>query len=50
VLQDAVDFCSPFGEKLAQPEQGERQLETVWEWGRMVLNFSPDWQGFVRVN
>lgn len=49
VLQDAVTFCSPFGEKLTQPERGERKLETVWEWGRMILGFNPDWQGFERV-
>lgn len=49
VLQDAMKFCTPFGEKLAQPEPGERQLETVWEWGRMILSFNPDRQGFVRV-
>jgi hypothetical protein len=49
VLQDAVTFCSPFGEKLTQPVRGERKLETVWEWGRMILSFSPDWQGFERL-
>ncbi len=49
VLEEAVEFCSAFGEKLKQPERGERKLETVWEWGRMILSFNPDWQGFERV-
>ncbi len=48
VLQDAVEFCSVFGVKLAKPETGDRQLATVWEWGRLILSFNPDWQGFER--
>jgi hypothetical protein len=48
VLQDAMEFCSVFGEKLPQPERGDRRLQTVWEWGRMILEFNPDWQGFER--
>jgi hypothetical protein len=46
VLQDALTFCTPFGEKLAQPERGDRDLEAVWEWGRLILSFNPDIQGF----
>jgi hypothetical protein len=23
-------------------------LETIWEWGRMILSFHPDIQGFTR--
>jgi hypothetical protein len=43
-----VEFCSVFGDKLAKPENGDRQLATVWEWGRLILSFNPDWQGFER--
>lgn len=48
VLQDAVEFCSVFGDKLTKPENGDRQLATDWEWGRLILSFNPDWQGFER--
>ena len=48
VLRDAETFCSVFGEKLSQPEHGDRKLETIWEWGRTILSFNPDWQGFER--
>jgi hypothetical protein len=48
VLTDASEFCSAFGEKLKPPVGGDRQLEAVWEWGRVTLNFNPDIQGFER--
>ena len=48
VLKDALEFCSVFGERLPQPERGERQLVTLWEWGRVILSFNPDNQGFER--
>jgi hypothetical protein len=48
VVQNALETCSVFGEKLAQPERRDRELETIWEWGRMILSFNPDIQGFTR--
>lgn len=48
VLKDAMQFCSVLGEKLPKPEQTDRQLETIWEWGRLTLSFYPDIQGFER--
>jgi len=48
VLQDAVTFCSVSGDKFPEPERGDRRVETIWEWGRMILSFNPDWQGFTR--
>jgi len=48
VLKDAEDYCTTFGAKLAAPERGDRQLETIWEWGRVILSFNPDIQGFER--
>ena len=48
VLQDAMEFCTTFGEKLPEPERGDRRLQTVWEWGRSILEFNPDVQGFER--
>ena len=48
VLKDAMQFCSVFGKRLPQPEQGELRLETIWEWGRIILSFNPDIQGFER--
>jgi hypothetical protein len=47
VLQNALEACSVFGDKL-EPNREDRELETVWEWGRMVLIFNPDIQGFTR--
>jgi hypothetical protein len=48
VLQAADDYCTAFGEKLPTPERGDRQLETIWEWGRVILSFNPDIPGFER--
>jgi len=48
ILQAAMRFCSETGEKLEPPEQGDRALEAIWEWGRLILSFSPDVQGFER--
>jgi hypothetical protein len=48
ILKDAVEFCSVFGEKPPQTVRGERQLEAIWEWGRVTLSFNPDSQGFER--
>jgi|SRR5581483_11132671 len=48
ILLNAIEACSDFGEKLEKPERRDRQLETIWEWGRMILSFNPDVQGFTR--
>jgi hypothetical protein len=48
ILQNALETCSVFGEKALQPERRDRELETIWEWGRMILSFNPDIQGFTR--
>jgi hypothetical protein len=48
VLQDAMTFCAAFGEKLPTPQRGDRELETIWEWGRVTLSFNPDLPGFLR--
>ena len=48
VLENALEPCSVFGEKLLQPERRDIRLTTIWEWGRMVLSFNPDTQGFTR--
>jgi hypothetical protein len=48
ILQNALETCSVFGEKRVQPERRDRELETIWEWGRMILSFNPDIQGFTR--
>ena len=49
VLQNAVDPCSAFGERIPAPGRTDRALEAVWEWGRTVLVFNPDIQGFTRM-
>jgi hypothetical protein len=48
VLHSALEACGVFGDKLEPPERGDRRLETVWEWGRMLLIFNTDIQGFTR--
>jgi len=48
ILLNALDPCSAFGEKIVQPARRDRELETIWEWGRMILSFNPDVQGFTR--
>jgi len=48
VLQNALDACSTFGDKLQPANRRDRALETTWEWGRLVLTFNTDIQGFTR--
>src|SRR5205814_8484769 len=48
VLENALTPCSMSGEKLAEPERHDRQFVTIWEWGRMILSFHPDLEGFTR--
>jgi hypothetical protein len=48
VSQQALDTCSPSGEKVEGAPRADRSLETVWEYGRTVLVFDPDTQGFTR--
>lgn len=48
VLKDALQYCSAFGDRLPKPEQADLKLETIWEWGRIILSFNPDMQGFER--
>ena len=48
ILQNALETCSMSGEKAVHPERRDRELETIWEWGRMILSFHPDIQGFAR--
>lgn len=47
-LLNALQTCSVFGAKAIQPERGDREFEAIWEWGRMILSFNPDIQGFTR--
>ncbi len=47
-LVNALEACSWSGEQLAHPTREDRELETIWEWGRMILSFHPDIQGFTR--
>src|SRR5262245_43574993 len=50
ILQNALEACSSiFGEKAVHPERRDRELETIWEWGRMILSFDPDGAGFEKV-
>ena len=48
ILENALETCSVFGERMIQPERRDRTLETIWEWGRTILSFNPDIQGFTR--
>ena len=48
LLLNALHTCSMSGDKAATPVRGNRELETIWEWGRMILSFHPDIQGFTR--
>jgi hypothetical protein len=48
-LQNAVQACSYSGEKLPAPGRANRDLETIWEWGRTILSFDPDGAGFTRM-
>ena len=49
VLLNALDPCDYFGARIDRPGRADRKLETIWEWGRMILSFSPDTQGFTRM-
>ena len=49
ILENALQACSVFGDKAVEPVRRDRELETIWEWGRMILSFNPDIQGFTRV-
>ena len=49
VLENAVHACSYSGEKLPAPVRANRELETIWEWGRTILSFDPDGAGFTRI-
>lgn len=49
ILRNAMEACSVFGERMVPPERADRDLETIWEWGRMILSFNPDTQGFTRM-
>ena len=48
ILQNALETCSVFGERAVDPKRGDRALETIWEWGGIILSFNPDIQGFTR--
>ena len=48
VLQNALETCSVFGEKIEKPSRGDRALEAMHEYGRTVLLFNPDIEGFTR--
>jgi len=48
VLKDAVVFCTTLGKRLPEPTRTDRRLEAKWEWGRVMLSFSSDLEGFVR--
>ena len=48
ILGNALQSCSTLGDKLDSRQRADRRLETVWEWGRTVLLFNPDIQGFTR--
>ena len=49
ILRNALEACSVFGERMVPPERADRNLETIWEWGRLILSFNPDTQGFTRM-
>jgi DUF971 family protein len=47
-LQNALEPWPPSGENSGRSHRVDRQLETVWEWGRPMLSFNPDLEGFTR--
>jgi hypothetical protein len=47
-LQNALEPCSPSGESMGRSHRADRQFETIWEWGRPMLSFNPDLEGFTR--
>lgn len=40
--------CSPSGKRTKNGEREDRTLRTIFEWGRTILSFHPDIQGFTR--
>jgi hypothetical protein len=48
VLGDALVFADAFGDELRAPERIDWKLQASREWGRMVLSFSTDLEGFRR--
>ena len=48
VLRRAMICCDPDGHRYARPEQFDLDLDANWEWGRPVLEFNPDLEGFTR--
>ena len=48
ILKNALRACSTFGDRAVQQGREDRELETIWEWGRSILSFNPDIQGFTR--
>jgi len=48
VLLNAIETCSVFGEKTEKASRGDRSLEAMHEYGRTLLLFNPDIQGFAR--
>ena len=47
ILDSAWELC-PSGYELTHPRLVERSLSAHWEWGRLVLQFHPDIEPFVR--
>ena len=48
VLLNALETCSVFGEKIEKPRRADRTIEAMHEYGRTVLLFNPDIEGFTR--
>ncbi len=48
ILHNAIIYCSLGDDRLLNPEVADISLETDWEWGRIVLNYNPDLQGYTR--
>jgi hypothetical protein len=49
VLKNALDLCSPFGEKVTEPQREDLPLVASWEYGRLTLSYDPDSAGFTRI-
>ena len=48
-LEDAFDWCGPFGNKTRdEPKARDIEYRTVWEYGQVILEFNPDLDGFRR--
>ena len=46
ILHDALVFSTPFGEREPNAPRRDWTLDTLHEWGRLILSFSPDLPGF----